>query len=183
MILCTLGSVPQKLDAPAEVQVVSATTGSYVCSKMFVLSWLCAWPRHTLRMWAATEWHKTLQAWANAPTGQCPEVWVSQGLSVRRSHQLCAVAWDSLLYWRKIDQRVNVVQSYTVVIVHLRNRLDMFLFTSCIYAWCGFVLCIILFSLVSIPMTRVDNLSYLESVTSINFLARHFLFMCSFFCV
>ena len=28
MILRTLGSVPQNLDAPAEVQVVSATTGS-----------------------------------------------------------------------------------------------------------------------------------------------------------
>ena len=87
---------------------------------------------------------------------------------------VCYIAWDSLLYWRKIDQRVNVVQSHTVVIVHLSYLLDLFLFTSCIYAWFGFVLCIILFSLVSIPPTWVDNLSYLEAVNSINFLARYF---------
>jgi hypothetical protein len=55
-------------------------------------------------------------------------------------------------------------------------------FTSCIYAWFGFVLCIKMFSLVSIPPTWVGNLSYLEAVTSINFLARYVLFMCNFFC-
>jgi hypothetical protein len=53
-----------------------------------------------------------------------------------------------------------VVQSHAVIVVHLSYLLDMFLFTSCIYAWFGFVLCIILFSLVSVPLTRVDNLSY-----------------------
>ena len=99
---------------------------------------------------------------------------VSRSLSVRRSHQLCAVAWNSLLYWRKLDQRVNVVQSHAVIVVHLSYLLDMFLFTSCIYAWFGFVLCIILFSLVSVPLTWVDSLSYLDAVTSINFLARSF---------
>jgi hypothetical protein len=183
MILCTLGSVTQKLDASAEVQVVSATTGSYLCSKVFVLSCLCAWPRHTLRMWAATEWHKKLQPYE--PTHLQGSVLkfegVSRSLSFRRSHQLCAVAWNSLLYWRKLDLRVNVVQSHTVDIVHLSYSLDKFLFTSCIYAWFGFVLCIILFSLVSVPLTWVDNLSYLEAVTSINSLARYFLFCAASF--
>ena len=46
-----------------------------------------------------------------------------------------------------------MAQSHTVVIVDLSYLLDLFLFTSCIYAWFGFVLCIILFSLVSIPPT------------------------------
>jgi hypothetical protein len=56
-------------------------------------------------------------------------------------------------------------------------------FTSFIYAWFGYLLCILLFILVSIPSTRVDNLSCLEAVTSINFRARYVLFMCNFFCV
>jgi hypothetical protein len=142
MILCTLGSVPQDLDAPAEVQVVSATTGSYVCQKCSYsavcvhdqgINYVCGRQPNDMKCCKHEPTH--LQGSILKFEG------VSRSLSVRRSHQLSAIAWDSLLYWRKIDQRVNVVQSHTVVIVHLNYLLDLFLFTSCIYAWFGFLCC------------------------------------------
>ena len=53
---------------------------------------------------------------------------LSWSLSVRRSHQLCdiVIAWDYMLYLRNVYQRLNVVQSPSVVVVHFHFLLGHF---------------------------------------------------------
>ena len=81
---------------------------------------------------------------------------LSWSLSVRRSHQLCdiVIAWDYMLYLRNVYQRLNVVQSPSVVVVHFHFLLGHFFKLRLL---CLVWICAVHYT--DVPSTWIDNFS------------------------